>query len=213
MDLFRPAIQTGLTQKVNTIVKDPQNYQNQNHPRNVARSRSRPSNVIPGLSVPPLLPHRRRKSMMDFKEADDDDHKDNENTDLLKDVDFVFNFVHDRIHESFYKQMNDDQRIHLHHRIGILLKQQKPDQLSHQKQNLFEVAQHLNIESSLITSLKDLVELIEVNFMASKEAFNSSAFTQSELFSKFSIKAVFIIQEKIDPSINFPKTFNVIDDS
>lgn len=92
----------------------------------------------------------------------------------LPEVTVEFAFAHDRIHQAAYALLDDARRCQAHHRIGrLLLKHLTP---SEQKERLFEIIDHLNLGSALISDDRERSELCRLNLTAGKRAKTANAY-------------------------------------
>lgn len=84
-------------------------------------------------------------------------------------------FVHDRVHQAAYVQLEGVPRQQVHLRIGRLLRS-----LSAQSgERLFEVVDHLNKALPLIEARSERVQLAEQNLAAARQARDSAAYSVS----------------------------------
>ncbi|WP_437852124.1 AAA family ATPase [Sorangium sp. So ce363] len=81
-------------------------------------------------------------------------------------------FVHDKIQEAAYAMIPVEERPGLHHRIGVLLRQQ----LGSDARSLFDVVNHLNLAGDLIQDPAARVDLARMNLAAAERAEESAAF-------------------------------------
>jgi histidine kinase len=87
--------------------------------------------------------------------------------------DFTFRFVHDRVQQTFYLNLNDKQKQESHLNIGkLLLKTLSETELN---SSIFEVVNHLNLGGAEYQVSPDY-NLCELNLKAGKKARNSAAF-------------------------------------
>lgn len=97
------------------------------------------------------------------------------NADKLASTEIFFEFIHDRVQQVAYGLMSDEQKVHVHYKLGKIL-QQPPfsDQL---EDNIYEVASHLNLGSPLITNQTERLSLAKMNLRASRRAKNAAAYS------------------------------------
>jgi len=85
-----------------------------------------------------------------------------------------FRFLHDRMQEAAYRALTPDEATAAHHRIGrMLLAITSPDRLDEQ---IFDIADHLNLAASRITTVDAREELARVNLRAALKAKESAAY-------------------------------------
>jgi signal transduction histidine kinase len=84
-----------------------------------------------------------------------------------------YKFVHDRVQQAAYSLIPEKERPALHWQIGQLLRTNLGNQL---EERLFEVVDHLNLGSSLLTTVTDKYQLAELNFQAGKKAKLATAY-------------------------------------
>jgi predicted ATPase/serine phosphatase RsbU (regulator of sigma subunit) len=97
----------------------------------------------------------------------------------------TYKFQHDRIQQASYELIGESEKKALRLKIGrILLKNEGWEE------NLFEITNHLNIGSDLITEEKEKTQLIELNLQAGKKAKMSTAYKPALEYLR---KAVIVI--------------------
>jgi predicted ATPase len=83
----------------------------------------------------------------------------------------AYRFQHDRVQQASYELIGESEKKALRLKIGrILLKNEGWEE------NLFDVVNHLNIGSDLITEESEKKQLIELNLQAGKKAKKSTAY-------------------------------------
>ncbi len=92
----------------------------------------------------------------------------------LPEITIAFAFAHDRIHQAAYLLLDNDQRCRIHLKIGRLLQDHLPP--SRQDELLFDITNHLNLGSTLITEADDRKALCRLNLLAGKRAKNANAY-------------------------------------
>jgi len=92
-------------------------------------------------------------------------------------VDVPYQFLHDRVQQAAYSLIPDDQKQAVHLKIGQLLFEYGSQEEKTYK--IFEVVNHLNIGSQLITDPAAIIQLGELNFTAGQQAKLSTAYTSS----------------------------------
>ncbi len=82
-----------------------------------------------------------------------------------------FKFAHDRIRQTFYEAMSENERMKIHHSSGMILLGHLD--FSDPSEKIFEVAGHLNKAKTLI---QDHELLRKINFLAGKKAKTNAAY-------------------------------------
>ncbi len=83
----------------------------------------------------------------------------------------AYRFQHDRVQQASYELIGESEKKALRLKIGrILLKNEGWEE------NLFDIVNHLNIGSDLITDIAEKKQLIELNLQAGKKAKTSTAY-------------------------------------
>ncbi len=85
-----------------------------------------------------------------------------------------YRFSHDKIQKTAYQLIEDSQRIHIHLKIGRLLKGK--DSLNIQDKSLFEIVGHFNKSLSLITNPQEKLQIAEGNLWAGIRAKSATAY-------------------------------------
>jgi len=86
----------------------------------------------------------------------------------------LYRFHHDRIQEAAYSLLSVDERMQLHHWIGLLgLRLTPPDELSSQ---IFFIVDHLNKARPLLISNEEKLRLADLNLKAGIKAKESTAY-------------------------------------
>ncbi len=86
-----------------------------------------------------------------------------------------YKFLHDRIQQASYLLLNEHQKKELHLKIGRILLSELP---SHKhEENLFTIANHFNLGSSLITQENEKITVAKLNLRAGKKAKLSAAYS------------------------------------
>jgi len=93
---------------------------------------------------------------------------------LLEDNQARFKFQHDRVQQTAYSIIDDEQKKIRHLEIGQLLLKELSEQ--EQINRLFELVDHLNKGSELITKPNERIALVQKNLIAGQKAKNSSAY-------------------------------------
>jgi predicted ATPase/signal transduction histidine kinase len=99
---------------------------------------------------------------------------------LLTRLDGGYGFTHDRVQETAYALIAEEERRQLHLRIGRLLVQHlTKDEI---EQNLFDIVNQLNSSSALISDLAERERVAELNLRAGKKAKTSAAYTSACIY-------------------------------
>jgi predicted ATPase/signal transduction histidine kinase/tRNA A-37 threonylcarbamoyl transferase component Bud32 len=94
-----------------------------------------------------------------------------------------YKFGHDRIQQAAYELINDSQKKLVHVQIGRLLLSNA--QYSHHlSEQLFEIADHLNIGVNLISSQTEKHEIAQLNLMAGEKAKAAAAYEAAAEYLK-----------------------------
>ncbi|MCP3921583.1 MAG: AAA family ATPase [Desulfobacterales bacterium] len=93
---------------------------------------------------------------------------------MLNKSDHIYRFSHNRIMEAAYSLISNEEKTHLHYRIGnYILKYSKRD-LS---ERIFYIVNQLNAGIALVTDESEKENLAELNLKAGEKALGSSAYT------------------------------------
>jgi predicted ATPase/signal transduction histidine kinase len=88
-----------------------------------------------------------------------------------------FKFLHDRVQQAAYAQIDDEQKKTVHLQIGrLLLANVSTDKLAEKH---FEIVDHLNVGRELITNAQEQVELAQLNLEAGQKAKDAIAYRAS----------------------------------
>ncbi|MBT5875961.1 MAG: AAA family ATPase, partial [Candidatus Latescibacteria bacterium] len=104
----------------------------------------------------------------------DGEFKEDFHTDEMKDLHVSYRFLHDRVQQAAYAIIPESQKQEIHYQIGHLLLKGTSEEDQHTR--IFEIVDHLNFGSGLITELPESIRLGKLNLMAGKHAKSSSAF-------------------------------------
>jgi PAS domain S-box-containing protein len=99
---------------------------------------------------------------------------------LIERLEASYRFLHDRVQEAAYSSIPETARGEVHLRIGRLLAIN-----SHTEKRddaIFEIVNHLNRGSPLITSCEERERLAELNLSAAKRAKASSAYASAQVY-------------------------------
>lgn len=89
-------------------------------------------------------------------------------------VPIAYKFLHDRVQQAAYALIGDEHKQEIHLKVGQLLLKNTP--VGYRSEKLFDIVNHLNIGSSLITEEIAKYELAELNLLAGQKAKLSNAF-------------------------------------
>lgn len=87
---------------------------------------------------------------------------------------FTYKFLHDRIQQTAYGLIPEQDKPNYHLKIGQLLRQSIPD--PELEDRIFEVIDHLNSGASLLTELEQKRDLAQLNWMAGRKAQTAIAY-------------------------------------
>ncbi|MGG1516171.1 AAA family ATPase [Paenibacillus oryzisoli] len=97
--------------------------------------------------------------------------------------DIRFNFVHDSIQEAVYGSIEEAKLAEMHLNIARTLLEQYTDEQIEQR--LFEIVNHMNMGSDLVTEGQELLQLLEYNYGAGRKAKASNAYRSAiQYFNK-----------------------------
>lgn len=89
----------------------------------------------------------------------------------------VFSFAHARIQQAIYDQLDEDQRMDLHFRLGqSLLTEHKSDFDSLPNDRLFSIARHISISYQRFTDKIQQQQLVQILRTAGERAYKNAAF-------------------------------------
>ena len=85
-----------------------------------------------------------------------------------------YKFVHDRVQQATYSLLPEEERQAVHLQIGRWLLEKTPEK--QREFHIFEIANHLNQGSSLVSDEAERVRLVELNLQAARRAKASTAY-------------------------------------
>ena len=88
----------------------------------------------------------------------------------------TYRFLHDRIQQAAYSLASDSDRVQMHYQIGVLLYNTSEKEV---EERLFEIADHLNSASALISDREDRHRLAGLNLRAGKKARSAAAYERT----------------------------------
>ncbi|PRP90926.1 Serine/threonine-protein kinase PknB [Enhygromyxa salina] len=103
-------------------------------------------------------------------------------TDFGEGLDIAYRFSHDRVQQAAYSLINDERRAATHLQIGRMLLAHAGDQP--RGDQLFEIANHLNIGASLITDPAQRFTLARLDLAAARRAKRSTAYAVALEYSR-----------------------------
>ncbi len=92
-----------------------------------------------------------------------------------------YRFLHDRVQEAAYRLIPEADRPKMHLDSGMLLWRDDPDFRQH---TIFDVVNHLNIGSSLLTNNDDILELARLNLRAAICARGANAVDAAQVYAE-----------------------------
>ncbi|SEF09802.1 PAS domain S-box-containing protein [Rhizobiales bacterium GAS191] len=99
---------------------------------------------------------------------------------LVVHQDNAYKFLHDRIQQAAYSLIPDEQRAHVHLRIGrVLLASMTADQLA---EHLFDVANQFNRGAALLVDENEKAGVATINLSAGRKAKASTAYAAARLY-------------------------------
>ena len=96
---------------------------------------------------------------------------------LTKSLIVEYKFVHDRVQQATYLLMSESERRETHLQIGRWLLEKIP--VEDRDLRVFEIVNHLNHGSSLISDEAECVQLVELNWRAGRRAKASTAYAEA----------------------------------
>ncbi|AFZ60747.1 multi-sensor signal transduction multi-kinase [Anabaena cylindrica PCC 7122] len=99
-----------------------------------------------------------------------------------------YKFLHDRVQQAAYLLIPEDKKQETHYQIGqLLLHHISPEK---QKENIFDIVNHLNIARELITTKPQRHQLAELNLMAGEKALAATAYSAAAKYFHNGIKSL-----------------------
>ena len=103
-------------------------------------------------------------------------------------IDIPYKFLHDRVQQAAYSLIPQEEKKLIHLQIGrLLLKNIKKDKL---QKNIFDIVNHLNESSDLMTEQSEKEQLANLNLQAGKKAKTSVAYQLSLIYFQRGIKCL-----------------------
>ncbi|MBD2494303.1 ATP-binding sensor histidine kinase [Nostoc sp. FACHB-280] len=97
-----------------------------------------------------------------------------------------YKFLHDRVQQAAYTLIPNEQKQEAHFKVGqLLLENITQDKLA---ENIFNIANHLNISLSLITNQTKKDNLARLNLIAGRKAKNAAAYETAIRYIKISLE-------------------------
>lgn len=103
-------------------------------------------------------------------------------SEIIVNSDNQYVFTHNRIRETVYSLISNQDKKHLHYKIGTLMLDKST--ASECRNNIFTIVNHLNIGMTFVTGRNEVKRLIELNLMAGSKAKASAAYFQSMSYLK-----------------------------
>ncbi|AUT03214.1 histidine kinase [Nostoc sp. CENA543] len=99
-----------------------------------------------------------------------------------------YKFLHDRVQQAAYLLIPEDKKLETHYQIGqLLLNYISPE---NQKENIFDIVNHLNIARELITTKSQRNQLAQLNLAAGEKAIAATAYSAATKYLHHGIKAL-----------------------
>ena len=92
----------------------------------------------------------------------------------------TYKFLHDRVQQAAYSLIVEEQKQATHLHIGTLLL--RNSSAEERQEYIFEIVNHLNVGSSLITQLSQQIELAQLNLMAGCKAKTATAYAAATAY-------------------------------
>ena len=99
-----------------------------------------------------------------------------------------YRFLHDRVQQAAYSLIPDAQKQIIHYHTGQLLLNNIS--LEKQKENIFNIVNHLNKGRKLIATKKQSVQLAELNLLAGEKALSAIAYATAAQYCEMGIESL-----------------------
>ncbi|MCP4138413.1 MAG: AAA family ATPase [bacterium] len=86
----------------------------------------------------------------------------------------LYMFFHDRIRETVYSLIPEEEKVKIHFRIGTILLEKSPKKVV--PDDIFSIVNNLNYGAALLSSEKKKINLAELNLIAAEKAKKTSAY-------------------------------------
>lgn len=107
-------------------------------------------------------------------------------------IDLEINFIHDRVQQSAYGLIGEEEKKNIHHKIGNIYFNQLS--VEERSERIFEIIHHLNFGSDLIDDKIEIYELVKLNYSTGLRAKKSGAYEASLSYFEMGLKLI----EKLD---------------
>lgn len=108
---------------------------------------------------------------------------------LNSNIKMVFRFNHSRIQQALYSLISNNDKKTIHYRIGkVLLKPYDNKKIPGNK--LFEITNHLNLGSNIITDKEERLQLVDLNLNAANKAKRNLAYGTAKNYYATGIKVL-----------------------
>ncbi|MCG9711193.1 hypothetical protein L1D46_20750, partial [Pseudoalteromonas sp. Isolate3] len=111
-------------------------------------------------------------------------------------------FLHDRVQQAAYSLIPENERQQVHINIARLLYQYALNNNILDK-SLFDLANQFNKAIELICNPLEIKQVIEINYLAAKKAFDSAAYSSSYNYLSFAKRLLKIEHFKVNYSVTF----------
>ncbi|MBD2514955.1 AAA family ATPase [Nostoc sp. FACHB-973] len=98
----------------------------------------------------------------------------------------TYKFIHDRVQQAAYSLIPDDRKTAIHLQIGQLLLNNTSE--IEQEEKLFDIVNHLNMGSTLITQGKEQEQIARLNLLAAKKGRTATAYEAAVTYASKGIK-------------------------
>ncbi|MEO0534038.1 MAG: AAA family ATPase [Cyanobacteria bacterium P01_A01_bin.123] len=121
----------------------------------------------------------------------------------LSSTQWIYRFLHDRVHQAAYSLVTADQRASIHARLGQLLLAQTPDE--RRSDVIFDVVNQLNAGMAVARTIIDRATLIQLNLEAAQKAKRAAAYDPAFNYTNSGLA---LITEQ-DWDIDYPLTLAI----